>query len=181
LALGALFYRWSKHEMVKTKLSLIAAVIISAMHTGYRRAGIAFDKGENTVEVDEAQLTKIEQDSNLLVQSAEPIETNTNSSTQGFVDTDGLDKSLNSKDEIHLDDALFDGAPPELMHFVIALHLLHQETPLTKAPLCDALACEFIDEDNISKRVKPSAAQRDETWVWYETNIINHVPDGNKG
>ncbi|OUR62054.1 hypothetical protein A9Q74_06290 [Colwellia sp. 39_35_sub15_T18] len=161
---------------LKYKVSLIAAVIISAMHTGYRRAGIAFDKGDNTVEIDELQLAQIEQDSNLLVQSTESIEPNTDHSTQGNLDADGLGMSVNSKDEIHLDNAIFDGAPPELIHFVITLHLLHQETPLAKAPKCDELECEFVDEDNNTKMVKPSAAQRDAAWVWYQDNIINHVP-----
>ena len=163
------------------KLNLLTAIIISAMHTGYRRANIAFDKGENTVEVDESQLAKIEQDINLLVQSAEPLEASEDNQTQGNVDNDHVGDGINSEDEIHLDDALFDNAPPELMHFIINLHLLHQETPLTEAPKCADLACEFIGEDNKSKMVKPSANQRDAAWTWYQENVINHIPDGNKG
>ena len=162
------------------KLNLLTAIIISAMHTGYRRANIAFDKGENTVEVDESQLALIEQDSNLLVQSAEPIEPTTHNQTQGNMDNDPMGDGVTSEDEIHLDDALFDNAPPELMHFIISLHLLNQEAPLTKAPKCDELECEFVDEDNKSKMVKPSAVQRDAAWTWYQENVIN-IPDSNKG
>ncbi|KGJ86443.1 HI1506-related protein [Colwellia psychrerythraea] len=147
------------------KLSLLAAVIISSMHTGYRRAGIAFDKGENTVEVDEIQLAKIEQDHNLLVQSTESIEPGADSSSQGNVDADSVDKSITgpSVDDVTLD---LSHAPKELHAIIAAVHAKQCQEPLTRKPNCD----EFGG-------LKVSGADRDAAWAWYQDNVINHVPD----
>lgn len=155
--------------MAKTKLSIIAAVIISAMHTGYRRAGIAFDKGENNVDIDEVQLEQIEQDSNLLVQSAEPIKPGANNATQGNVDDGYLDSPVTSSS---LDDTTLDlaHAPQALNAIIATIHAKNCETPLTKKPNCD----EFGE-------LKVSGVDRDAAWDWYQVNVINHVPDGNQG
>jgi hypothetical protein len=141
--------------MVNTKLSLLAAVIISAMHTGYRRAGIAFDKGENTVDVDETQLLQIEQDSNLLVQSATPFEPNTDNSTQGDVDA-------GSVGDVTID---LTNAPQALNAIIAAIHAKQCQAPLAKKPNCD----EFGG-------LKVSGDERDAAWAWYQDNVINHVP-----
>ena len=148
------------------KISLLAAVIISAMPTGYRRAGFAFEKGENQLEINETQLGQIKQDTNLRLASAEPIEPSSGNESQEIVNSH-LDKK-----DITIDDSVFDKAPPELMHFIITLHLLNSETALTKAPKCDDLACEFIDENNKSKQVKPTAVERDTAWAWYQDNVV---------
>ncbi|OUR89885.1 hypothetical protein A9Q81_20725 [Gammaproteobacteria bacterium 42_54_T18] len=153
------------------KLSLLAAVIISAMHTGYRRAGIAFDKGENTVEVDEVQLAKIEQDHNLLVQSTESIEPSADSLSQGNVDTDSVGEGVNVVGIGHinasLDDVTLDlsHAPKELHAIIAAIHAKQCQEPLTRKPNCD----EFGE-------LKVNGADRDAAWVWYQDNVINHVP-----
>jgi len=79
------------------KTTLLAAIVISAMHTGYRRANIAFEKGENHIEIDEEQLALIEKDSNLLVQSAEPIESGADNASQGSVDDNAVDEPVDIK------------------------------------------------------------------------------------
>jgi hypothetical protein len=155
--------------MAKIKSSILSACIMCAMHTGYRRAGIAFDKGENTVEIDETQLVQIEQDKNLLVQSVESIEPGSNNDTQGNVDDGLLDSSVKKPS---LDNTTLDLAhAPEALNAIIAtIHAKNCETPLTKKPNCD----EFGE-------LKVSGADRDAAWDWYQDNVVNHVPDGNQG
>lgn len=184
--------------MVKTKLSLtIAAVIVSAMPTGYRRAGIALDKGENCIEIDEMQLTQIEQDSNLLVQSIEPVESSTNNPAQGDLDNNGLGKSVtsanvditgcdNNSPAGVLTEQDFTWSSEELAPFITAIHKLHGETPLTKKPNVDKLVVDVLikptGEDSESSdevlpvKTTPSATQRDAAWQYYLDNVINHNP-----
>lgn len=51
-----------------SKLNLIALIVISSMTTGYRRAGIALEQGENRLaDVNEAQYHLLNDDPNLAV------------------------------------------------------------------------------------------------------------------
>jgi hypothetical protein len=149
--------------MAKTKLRLIAAVIISAMHTGYRRAGIAFDKGENNVEINEVQYKQIAQDHNLLVQSAEPLHPNTDNDTKGPVDDNNVGGNVN-EDGLSLDNTVLDlsTAPPELQPIIAVIHAKNCESSLTKKPNCD----EFGE-------LNPSALSRDLAWEWYQNNVVH--------
>lgn len=152
--------------MAKIKSSIRRACIMCAMHTGYRRAGIAFDKGENTVEIDETQFVQIEQDKNLLVQSVESIEPGANNDTQGNVDDGLLDNHITVS---FVDGAELDvsSAPEELHHWIAVIDDLNKKAPLTKKPNCDHLTIGVDGED-----LTPTAAQRDDAWRWYQDNVV---------
>lgn len=152
--------------MAKALLFYITATCSQAT---YRRANVAFVQGDNHLTVDEQQLERIKQDPFIQIQSIESAQA---TQTQGRLGDDHVGDDVTDNNEIHLDDKRFDQAPPELMHFIITLHLLNQETPLTKAPKCDDLACEFVDDDGKTNMVKPSAQQRDDAWAWYQANVV---------
>jgi len=48
-------------------IATIAVVVKSTKPNGYRRAGFALTKGDNTIEVSKAQYEQLEQDSNLTI------------------------------------------------------------------------------------------------------------------
>ena len=159
------------------KINLLAAVINSAMPTGYRRAGHAFEKGENQLEIDEAQLAKIKQDHNLLVQSAEPLEPVKDHTTQGSMDNDRVGKSVDvgGLDAVALD---LSAAPEELATFIACIHDLAKESPLSKKPNCDQIAFTYVsdkDDAGIEQQRTPSGAERDAAWDWYQDNVVNSV------
>lgn len=155
-----------------SKLSLIAAIVICSMPSGYRRANIAFNQGENAVDVTSEQYNKIAQDKNLLITKTE---TATGEHSQGALDDVLLDNNVIDPNESLKNGGLGDDildvstAPKPLQDFIIAIDELNAVEALTKKPTCDQLA---ISVEGAAAKLKPSAAERDDAWAWYQENIV---------
>lgn len=180
------------------KLSLIAVIVISAMPNGYRRANIAFNKGENAVDVTDEQYKQIAADHNLLIEKTKPVD-GTNS--QGLLDNQSLGDGLanNATDNTNDNDVSADShgsdptgqneslengglgndvldvstAPEHLQVWLIAIDELNAQAPLTKKPNCDELEVEIdIEGTEGLTKTKPTGAQRDDAWAWYQANVL---------
>ncbi|WP_085299255.1 HI1506-related protein [Cognaticolwellia mytili] len=158
------------------KKTLIACLVISAMHNGYRRAGFCLNQGENYLpEVDEDQFSMLDGDKNLTVNVVEED-----------IDISTQDKSTSIVPEGEKVEMNFAWAGEELAPFITAIHKLHCETPLTKKPNVDELVVDVLTqpegEDGESSaevlpvKTKPTGAQRDAAWQYYLDNVINHTP-----
>ena len=157
---------------LQQKVSLIAAVVISAMHSGYRRANCAFEPGENSLEVTEAQFQEIEHDNNLLIKIAEPV---TSEDSKGLLDDellgDGVVMPKESLENGGLGDDTLDvsAAPFLLQDWIIAIDELNAIEKLIKKPTCEQLA---ISVEGSNAKIKPSAVERDDAWAWYQENVV---------
>ncbi|WP_417345705.1 HI1506-related protein [Ferrimonas sp.] len=132
-------------------------------NSGYRRAGLAFQKGENHLEaaqLSQAQLAAIEGDHRLSIAQADP---------EGPVVENRLGDGLDSAEGLNL--ALVED---ELLRpFVAVIDQLARSGELTegKKPKVDELAFETEDDQGKAIKVKPTAAQRDAAWEVYQQLI----------
>ena len=154
-----------------SKLNLIALIVISAMSTGYRRAGFVLEQGKNHLtDVNEEQYHLLNDDPNLTVSVDEQ---------DGYLDAPiAQDKLIKThEDDIDSLSGITDGktvvseidvsSAPEALHpFIAVIDDLSKEAALTKKPNCDHLA---ITVDGAE--LKPTGEQRDAAWAWYQENI----------
>lgn len=149
----------SKQRIVTACIAMVAA------HDGYRRAGIDLKKGENELELTEAQLAQFEADPRISVKrlaKAKPANEVTGGGNKEpeKVTLGEAPESLN----------LADFEPEGLAHYVASIHALHKagklELNAQGKPNVDDLAVE-VD----GKTVKPSAADRDTVWDGYQKLI----------
>lgn len=184
----------------------IALAVLCAMPTGYRRAGFALKKGENSLEATEEQFDALSADINLTVTRTlafteenigEPINDNELREQLALVAEqyndlvaenhilvakvkvleEQLEKSLLTVSEDTLAD-LIDEGEVIVMDFAWAGEEL--------APFISAINTlhvaspltkkPYIAELDVADVGKPSAEQRDQAWQYYLDNVINHVP-----
>jgi len=147
-----------------SKLNLIALIVISAMPTGYRRAGFVLEQGKNHLaDVNEEQYHLLNDDPNLAISVDEQ---------DGYLDGPILHedtlKSLAGENagKTSINELDVSSAPEELHPFIAVIDDLSQETPLARKPNCDHLA---ITVEGIER--KPTGEQRDAAWAWYQDNV----------
>ncbi|MBD1584766.1 HI1506-related protein [Pseudoalteromonas sp. S16_S37] len=129
--------------------------IFSQQPNGYRRAGLTLNYGQNdNLQVTEQQLEALQKDTRIKVQVLKASET---ASTPQNMEPRGVGSDL------VLD---LSNAPEELAHIIAAIH----ELKPNKKPNVDELAFEV---DGVEGEQKPTAAQRDEAWAWYQSNVVN--------
>ena len=128
--------------------------IVSQQPDGYRRASIILKRGVNEHHVTEPQLEALKKDTRLAVQVMQASES---TAAQPHVESGsvGRDVALNLSQ-----------APEELAHIIAVLH----ELKPSKKPNVDELAFEV---DGVDGEQKPSAAERDEAWAWYQTHVVS--------
>ncbi len=167
-----------------SKLStLFKCMVVSSMTTGFRRAGIALDKGLNEVPLDENQIKQFENDPNMSIEIGDVIDIakgaalgaaasklGVNADTLTNV-VDGVTELVSDikdskQDDFHSELDLTN-APEALHPYIVILDLLSQEAPLTNRPSCKELTIEVDD-----KKVTPSKAEADEAWQWYQDNVL---------
>jgi hypothetical protein len=140
------------------------------MHAGYRRAGFALEKGENTLEVTEEQFAQLNDDPNVAVQVNDPLQ----SASVGKPEPP-IDAPLNtqSQQDIELNVA---AAPEELIPWLEKMIGMSIKDPLIKKPNCDHLTIN-VDGQSLT----PSANERDAAWAWYQANLVAPTDDSKAG
>ncbi|WP_138581856.1 HI1506-related protein [Pseudoalteromonas sp. S2755] len=141
-----------KNEMAEPTIYPVR--IISQQPDGYRRASITLKRGINEHRVTEPQLEALKKDTRLTVQV---IQASESAATQSHLESGSMGG------DVALD---LSQAPEELAHIIAALY----ELKPTKKPNVDELAFEV---DGVDGEQKPSAAERDEAWAWYQTHVVN--------
>lgn len=154
-------------------------------HTGYRRAGITFDKGENElqlVSLNQSQLAAIKADPVLeLLESAEgTAETGaaSHSTTQGPMDALSLGSPLKGK-EFEL--VIPDSVPKELHVWIQVIETVEASGELTLGedgkPTCESLTITLPE----GKTVTPLEEHRDAAWQAYQSIVGDGNDDGENG
>ncbi|EML0278180.1 hypothetical protein D5E85_13100 [Vibrio parahaemolyticus] len=150
----------------KTLIASLVSVICHA-HTGYRRAGMAFSKGENTLKPDsitQTQLAQLKADPRLKVTVAEDaLSSTTSNEPTGGNQSDG--NLGNSTLPANLVEAIKRLDPSNTEHFTTS-----------GKPATEALS-ELM-------QTKVSAAERDEAWETFqasEANLDGQSDDEEKG
>ena len=150
-----------------SKSTLIAAIAMVAAHDGYRRAGIDLVKGENKLEVTEAQFAQLDADPRITVQHVTESKSSTSQSTGG-AKKEPTKVTFDAEAPDELDLSKFE--PEGLAHYVAAVHAQHKagklELNADGKPNVGDLAVE-VD----GKTVKPSATDRDAVWEGYKALI----------
>lgn len=150
-----------------SKSKLIAVIAMVAAHDGYRRAGIDLVKGENKLEVTEAQFAQLDADPRISVQRVADSKSSTSQGTGGGKkEPEKVTFDAEAPDELDL--SKFE--PEGLAHYVAAIYTQHKDGKLELnadgKPNVGDLAVE-VD----GKTVKPNAADRDTVWEGYKALI----------
>jgi len=150
-----------------SKKQLIAAIAMVAAHDGYRRAGIDLVKGENKLDVTEAQFAQLDADPRISVTRVKPTKDDDSKGAGGSSkEPEKVTFDAEAPDELDL--SKFE--PEGLAHYVAAIHTQHKEGKLELnadgKPNVGDLAVE-VD----GKTVKPSATDRDTVWEGYKALI----------
>lgn len=157
--------------MEKTQIASAIGLAFIKIHnsqpTGYRRARITLQSGENTIPAENIsieQLENLEKDPRLAVsriaQASEDTATTPNMEP-GSICT--------SVEGVEIDLA---GVDPEL-HPFIGVMAIEQ---FTKKPSVEQLTISISDDENgetVTGELKPSAAQRDAAWQVYQSALKN--------
>jgi hypothetical protein len=154
-----------------TLIHYFLCLVISAQADGFRRAGIAVNRGNNEgLILTEAQIAQFEADPSMTIGVGEEVD----ELGQPLDETFALnkDRQTESKSDSKTDNGLdstkldLSQAPEALQTLVAAIHLKQCEAPLVKKPNCDEFDFELA----------PSAADRDAAWSWYQDNVIDSTP-----
>lgn len=150
-----------------TIIHYFLCLVISAQADGFRRAGIAVNRGNNEgLILTEAQIAQFEADPSMTIGVGEEVDELGQPLNEDIVLRIG--RQADSKSDNGLDSTKLDlsQAPEALQALLAAIHLKQCEAPLVKKPNCDEFDFELA----------PSAADRDAAWAWYQDNVINHTP-----
>lgn len=150
-------------------------LVISAQADGFRRAGFALNRGENTgLVLTPSQIEQFKADPTMTIEVGQEVDEN--GQPIGENSLRRLFNGENSLDATVLD---LSAAPKELAPFIAAMHQLQCKSPLNKKPIVDALEVDLaLDSENPETltKVKPTGEQRDLSWQWYQDNVISHIP-----
>lgn len=171
-------------------IKFFLCIVISAKPDGFRRANMTLNRGENdNLILDENQIKQFEKDPSLSITIGEQVDKNgkplkkpVKSKRESKINNQTA-KVTTSLDSVTLD---LKDAPEDLAPFIEAIHQLTCEVPLAKKPTCEQLIvkvpAELSDEDGVDHGedelidVKPNGEQRDNSWQWYQENVVNNKP-----
>ncbi|WP_354624842.1 HI1506-related protein [Psychromonas sp. MME2] len=140
--------------------------VFNSSHSGYRRAGLVFNKGDNVIDdATDAQIHAITNDKRLVLQGADKADTATsadlvagNNSLQQSVEGDGSGDALPPV-----------VVPPESIAFLVAIMQWLQRAGTLELTGSGAPTTKCL-ENAIEDDVQISAAMRDEAWNWLKEN-----------
>lgn len=143
--------------------------VFNSGHAGYRRAGIAFNKGDNVIDgLSAAQIQQIENDPRLVLQNADSAES---------ADQTQLVENGDSVDITKLSEAVGDGSgeklplliqPPEELFAVVAIIQTLATTNALELTGSGVPTTACLEAATAGMKI--SAAQRDTAWEWLKAN-----------
>lgn len=138
--------------------------VFNSAHSGYRRAGIAFAKGDNVVESPtEAQIQQIANDKRLVLQGASETESTTQTDMVGA--DNSLQQGVGEPAQITGDGS--GEALPEIPPLAEVINTLAIDgtLELTKSGKPEVAQLEEVNQTSVS------AAERDAAWEYYKQHL----------